>query len=223
MSVGPEMPTISVENYLKAIYHLETRHDRVKTKDIAARLDVSLPSVSSMLQSLAADGLVVHQPYRGATLTERGSRMALSVIRKHRLIEMFLVETLDFSWDEVHAEAEQLEHAISDKVAQRIDEFLGRPQFDPHGDPIPTADGEVFHREAIPLNEAEPPHQFRVARVLDQSPDVLRHLTRLGLTPNATLQVVEVLPIDGQMTLRIDDNEATVSQTIASRLLVTPT
>ena len=93
------MPTISVENYLKAIYHLQSRHQRVKTKDVAARLGVSLPSVSSMLQSLASDGLVEHQPYKGATLTEAGQRAALGVIRKHRLIEMFLVETLDFSWD----------------------------------------------------------------------------------------------------------------------------
>ncbi len=216
------MPTIAIENYLKAIYHLQVRHGRVKTKDIALQLDISLPSVSSMLQSLANDGLVEHQRYRGATLTADGRRAALAVIRKHRLIEMFLVETLDFAWDEVHAEAEQLEHAVSDKLALRIDEFLGHPQFDPHGDPIPTADGEVFHRASIPLNEAEPPQKFRLARVLDQAPDVLRHLTRLGLTPDTAIQVVEVLPFDGQMTLLIEDVEATVSRTLASRLLVTP-
>lgn len=216
------MPTISVENYLKAIYHLQTRHGRVKTKAIATALDVSLPSVSSMLQSLAESGLVEHEPYRGATLSANGRKMALGVIRKHRLIEMFLVETLDYSWDEVHAEAEQLEHAISDQLAQRIDDFLGNPQFDPHGDPIPTADGEVFHRDAIPLNEAEPPNHFKLTRVLDQAPDVLRHLTKLGLTPETDIQVIDVLPFDGQMTLRIEENEATVSRTLASRLLVTP-
>ena len=216
------MPTVSVENYLKTIYHLQTRNPKVKTKDIAALLEVSLPSVSSMLQSLAAEGLVEHEPYRGATLTAAGRRAALAVIRKHRLIEMFLVETLGFSWDEVHAEAKQLEHSVSDKLAQRIDDFLGNPQFDPHGDPIPTAEGEVFHRESIPLNEAQAPQRFRLARVLDQEPDVLRHLTRLGLIPDTAIQVVEVLPFDGQMTLLIDDVEATVSRTLASRLLVTP-
>lgn len=216
------MPTTSVENYLKAIYHLQTRHGKVKTKDIAARLDVSLPSVSSMLQSLAGEGLVQHKPYKGAKLTDDGVIAALQVIRKHRLIEMFLVETLGFSWDEVHAEAELLEHAVSDKLAQRVDDFLGNPQFDPHGDPIPTADGQVFHRDAIPLNEAQPPDKFRITRVLDQQPDVLRHLTKLGLTPNAGIEVLEVLPFDGQMTLRVDDSEATISRTLASRLLVTP-
>ena len=113
---------------------------------------------------------------------------------------------------------------MSDKLARRIADFLGNPQFDPHGDPIPTAEGEVFHRESIPLNEAEPPQRFRLARVLDQTPDVLRHLTKIGLTPNTDIQVVDVLPFDGQMTLRIADNadEATVSRTLASRLLVTP-
>ena len=216
------MPTISVENYLKAIYHLQNQHGKVKTKGLAERLGVSLPSVSSMVQSLAADGLVQHEPYRGTTLTESGQRAALAVIRKHRLIEMFLVDTLDFTWDEVHAEAELLEHAVSDKLAHRICEFLGNPQFDPHGDPIPTADGEVFHRDSIPLNEALPPSRFRLARVLDQAPDVLRHLTRLGLTPDTPIEVLEVLPFDGQMTVLINESEATVSRALASRLLVTP-
>lgn len=216
------MPTISVENYLKAIYTIQTRHGKVKTKAIAERLDVSLPSVSSMLQSLAADGLVEHIPYKGAKLTDHGTKMALNVIRKHRLIEMFLVDTLDYSWDEVHVEAEQLEHSVSDTLAQRIDDFLGNPQFDPHGDPIPTADGKVFHREAFPLNEAEPPNQFMITRVLDQQPDVLRHLTKLGLTPNASIEVLDVLPFDGQMTVRVSDEEATISRTLASLLLVTP-
>ena len=216
------MPTVSAENYLKAIYHLQRMHTKVKTKDIADRLDVSQPSVSSMLQSLAADGLVEHKPYKGTRLTDRGVKTALTVIRKHRLIEMFLVETLGFSWDEVHDEAEQLEHSVSDMLAQRIDDFLGNPQFDPHGDPIPTADGQVFHRDSIPLHEADPGVRLRIARVLDQQPDVLRHLTKLGLTPNAEIEVVEVLPFDGQMTLRVDHGQATISRTLASRLLVTP-
>lgn len=217
------MPTISAENYLKAIYHLQRRHTKVKTKDIADRLDVSQPSVSSMLQSLSSEGLVEHKPYKGTRLTDAGERAALMVIRKHRLIEMFLVETLGYSWDEVHDEAEQLEHSVSDDLAQRIDDFLGNPQFDPHGDPIPTADGQVFHRDSMPLAEAEPAARVRITRVLDQQPDVLRHLTKLGLTPNAEIEVVEVLPFDGQMTLRVSDSQATISRTLASRLLVTPT
>ena len=137
------MTTISVENYLKAIYQLAQLESPVKTKAVADSLDVSLPSVTSMMQSLSGDEMVVYTPYKGVTLTEKGRAAALSVIRKHRLVEMFLVQTLDYTWDEVHAEAEQLEHAISNELAQRMDDFLGNPSFDPHGDPIPTADGEV--------------------------------------------------------------------------------
>jgi DtxR family Mn-dependent transcriptional regulator len=144
------------------------------------------------------------------------------VIRKHRLIEIFLVETLDYEWDEVHAEAEQLEHSVSDKLAQRIDDFLGNPQFDPHGDPIPTADGQIIKRNSIPLNQAIPGQRVRIARVLDQQPDVLRHLTRQKLVPQTEIEVMEVLPFDGQMTVQVGENDVTISRTLASRLLVTP-
>lgn len=216
------MPTISVENYLKAIYHLQENGGKVKTTAVADRLNVSRPSVSNMLQSLSSEGLVDYEPYRGARLTEQGVAAALSVIRKHRLIEIFLVETLDYEWDEVHAEAEQLEHAVSDKLAQRIDDFLGNPQFDPHGDPIPTADGEIFKRNSIPLNQAIPGQRVRIARVLDQQPDVLRHLTQQQLVPSTEIEVLEVLPFDGQMTVRVADEDVTISRTLASRLLVTP-
>lgn len=216
------MPTTTVENYLKAIYHLQEDGAKVKTTAVAERLGVSRPSVSSMLQSLSAEGLVDHEPYRGARLTDQGLIAALSVIRKHRLIEIFLVELLEYDWDEVHAEAEQLEHSVSDKLAQRIDDFLGNPQFDPHGDPIPTADGQIFKRNAIPLNQTVPDQRVRIVRVLDQQPDVLRHLTREGLTPDTEIEVVEVLPFDGQMTVTVGDAMSTISRTLASRLLVTP-
>jgi DtxR family Mn-dependent transcriptional regulator len=216
------MPTISVENYLKAIYHLQEGGRKVKTTELADRLQVSRPSVSNMLQSLASEGLVDYEPYRGARLTNEGLAAALSVIRKHRLIEIFLVETLDYEWDEVHAEAEQLEHSVSDKLAQRIDDFLGNPQFDPHGDPIPTADGQIIKRNSIPLNQAIPGQRVRIARVLDQQPDVLRHLTRQKLVPQTEIEVMEVLPFDGQMTVQVGENDVTISRTLASRLLVTP-
>lgn len=217
------MPTTSVENYLKAIYHLQTgREDRVKTKEVAEQLDISLPSVTSMLKSLAEEGLVDYRPYRGARLTDDGRAEALKVIRSHRLIEVFLVNTLGYSWDEVHDEAERLEHAVSEELVSRIETFLGHPKFDPHGDPIPTADGEIHRPEATPLSEAAESDQLRVERVLDQEPEVLRYLERIGLTPNATFEVVEVLPFDGQMFLRVDDEDASISQVLASRVLVTP-
>jgi len=159
-------------------------------------------------------------PYKGVRLSQDGRHSALKVIRKHRLVEMFLVETLDFTWDEVHAEAELLEHAITDLLAERIDKYLGFPRFDPHGDPIPTADGEIYHPESIALEDTSPGFAGRVVRVLDQDPEVLRHLTRLGLVPDANFEVLDVLEFDGQMKLKIDEHECAVSQKLATRLLV---
>lgn len=216
------MPTTSVENYLKAMYHLQGAGDRVKTKALAEALDVSHASVSNMLQSLAGEDLVDYQRYKGAVLTDEGRATALNVIRKHRLIEMFLVETLSYTWDEVHHEAENLEHSVSDQLAQRIDDFLGNPQFDPHGDPIPTADGKIHHLEAHPLAETSPGEDVIFTRVLDQNPQLLRYLSGLGLSPGTRLQVLSVEAYDGLMDVQIDGGEgATLSRTVASRLLVT--
>ena len=216
------MPTTSAENYLKAIYsRQEEENRRVKTKEIADDLDISLPSVSGMLKSLAENGLVEYEPYHGVRLTDEGRTMALRVIRNHRLIEVFLIQTLGYSWDEVHSEAERLEHAVSDKLVERIDAFLKFPRFDPHGDPIPTAEGELHQREMINLVEAEPGMQLRVERVLDQTPEVLRYLDRIGLRPGAQLRVEEVLSFDGQMFLEIDDEEVSISERLAGKMLVT--
>ena len=216
------MPTVSVENYLKAIYHLEGQGDeRVKTKQLADELDISHSSVTSMLKSLGRDGLVDYEPYKGARLTDEGVHSALKVIRNHRLIEIFLVKTLDFEWDEVHDEAERLEHSMSDKLADRIDEFLGRPKFDPHGDPIPTAEGEITDLDGVPLDEVDAGQRARIKRVLDQDPEVLRYLDSIGLTPNTEITIEEVVPIDGQMSIRVGDETQSVSKTLASRLLVT--
>ncbi len=216
------MPTTSAENYLKVIHsHQGTERRRVKTKEIADKLEVSLPSVSGMLKSLSKDGLVEYEPYKGARLTDEGRTMALKVIRNHRLIEVFLVQTLGYSWDEVHAEAERLEHAVSDQLVERIDGFLNHPKFDPHGDPIPTAEGELQHREMINLSDAEPEMQVQVERVLDQTPEVLRYLDRNGLRPGAVFTIEEVLSFDGQMFLRVGDDDVTISERLAGKMLVT--
>jgi DtxR family Mn-dependent transcriptional regulator len=193
---------------------------RVKTKELAERLEISLPSVTSMLKTLAEEGMVNYRPYKGARLTEAGTKAALRVIRNHRLIEVFLIQTLGYSWDEVHDEAERLEHAVSEKLVSRIDEFLGCPKFDPHGDPIPTAEGEIHRPETMPLSDATPGSRYRVERVLDQEPDVLRYLDKIGLTPSETFEVVEILSFDGQMFLKVDGVDATISRSLASRLLV---
>ncbi|RDV39252.1 metal-dependent transcriptional regulator [Bradymonadaceae bacterium TMQ3] len=216
------MPTISVENYLKAVFHLQGDTDeRVKTKALAEHLDISLPSVTGMLKSLADEGLVDYVPYRGALLSEAGRRMALRVIRNHRLIEVFLMKTLDYSWDEVHAEAERLEHAVSDTLVARIEQALGFPRFDPHGDPIPSADGEILRRDVMPLSAATAGMRVRVERVLDQTPEVLRYLDRIGLRPGGLVYVREVLSFDGQMFLTLNNEDVSVSESLAAKMLVT--
>lgn len=217
------MPTTSVENYLKAIQHLQgDGAERVKTKEIADALVISLPSVTAMLQSLATDGLVDYEPYRGVRLTEQGSMAALKVIRNHRLVEVFLAHTLGMRWDEVHAEAERLEHALSDKLADRIDAFLGHPPFDPHGDPIPTADGRVRQHKAGSLLDVLPLRRVRIVRVLDQASEVLQYLDTLGLRPNVDVELVVAHPFDGPLELQVGGAEGTVtiSRALAGRLLV---
>ena len=216
------MPTASVENYLKAIYKLSRRRDlRVKTKEIADELQISLPSVTSMVKSLAQDGLLDYERYKGVTLTSRGEQSALCVIRKHRLVELFLVETLDYDWDEVHQEAERLEHAISNDLAARIDAFLSYPRFDPHGDPIPTADGQIHHSDAIPLDQVEVGARVSVERVLDQDPRVLRYLKRINWVPGCQGRVDEILPFDGQVFVALTSQDrVSLSAALASRILV---
>ena len=216
------MPSTSVEDYLKAIYQLGLSGERVKTKELAEHLEISLPSVTSMLKGLGQEGLVDYRAYKGVRLTEEGRQIALSVIRNHRLIEAFLVRTLGYSWDEVHEEAERMEHAVSDKLVDRIDRYLSYPRFDPHGDPIPDATGEIIDRETEPLSEVEAGAWVHLERVLDQTPEVLRHLDRLGLRPHANLEVVEVLAFDGQMELRVESTGegVSISRQLASRVLV---
>lgn len=216
------MPTISVENYLKAIYHLEAEtSDRVKTKDLADALGLTLPSATNMLKSLAQDDLVDYQAYRGARLTARGRRQALRVIRNHRLIESFLVQVLGYGWDEVHEEAELLEHAISDRLADRIDAYLAHPGFDPHGDPIPTAEGEVHRRATGTLLEVTPGEPAQVSRVLDQSPEVLRHLQELGVVPGSRVVVESLEPFDGPCMVQLPSGSLRpLSRRLASRILV---
>lgn len=216
------MPTISVEDYLKTIYHLERRSEgRIKTKALAAALHISPPSVTSMMKSLAEEGYIDYEPYQGFKLSAKGERHALKVIRKHRLVELFLVETLGYTWDEVHAEAERLEHAISDELAHRIERYLSYPRVDPHGDPIPDAHGVIHESLAVPLDRVSAPARVVMERVLDQDPEVLRYLERISLTPGRACLVREVLPFDGQMFLELEGGcETALSQALAARIMV---
>ncbi len=183
--------TEAQEDYLKHLFLLEEAlGGPVPTQALAERLSVKPPSVTEMLKKLKALGLLEHEPYRGARLTERGRRVALEVLRHHRLLEAYLHQALGYGWEEVHQEAERLEHVISEDLEERIAEYLGHPPFDPHGDPIPTKDLTLPSSKALPLTEA-PLGRARVARALAQDRGTLNLLARLGLVPGKPLRILE--------------------------------
>lgn len=191
-----------VEDYLKAVFHEGTRSDgTATTSGLAAQLGVAAPSVSAMLKRLEADDLVRRSPDQ-VELTAHGRRHALDVVRRHRLLEVFLVQVLDVPWDEVHAEAEVLEHALSPRLEARIDALLGHPTRDPHGDPIPPASGEHVEDWATPLALAPPGCDFHVERVSDRDSDALRHLAALGIGPGSLLRVGDWAPFGGPLEVR---------------------
>jgi len=191
-SYRARMPTATVEDYLKQILREEQGQAgaRVPTGRLARALAVTPGTVTSMVKTLSDDGLVDYEAYGGVHLTEEGRVLALHVLRRHRLIELFLVRTVGMDWSEVHAEAERLEHAVSDRLVELIDALLGRPEVDPHGDPIPTVDGEVGVAQHGTLAELVVGRRGRVARIVDQEPSFLRLVERLGLQPGARVKVV---------------------------------
>ncbi len=185
------MLSASVEDYAKAIYVLESRHGVASTNALAERLEVSAPAVSAMVKKLASLGYVSHVRYRGVRLTAEGRRVALEVLRHHRLLETYLVEELGVPWEQVHAEAEVLEHVLSEGLEERIAAKLGEPTHDPHGDPIPAADGTVEEGSTVPLSALEVGGRGRFVRVSDSDPALLRELADRNLRPGDTLEVVE--------------------------------
>jgi DtxR family transcriptional regulator, Mn-dependent transcriptional regulator len=197
--------TRAIEDYVKAIYLLQQEHCQVTTSLLAEQLGFAPPSVTSMLQKLAKLDLVAYTPYQGVVLTEDGQRIALEVLRHHRLLELFLVTKLGYSWEEVHAEAEVLEHVISETLEARIAALLGHPTTDPHGDPIPAADGTLPFNTCQPLPSLPLGATSQVSRVTDQHPDHLRYLAALGLIPGATVTMRARAPFDGPLTLSVGD------------------
>lgn len=188
------MPSLTVENYLKAVLQISMKSDKdwVSTGSLAAALDVSPGTVTSMLKTLSDSNLAVYKPYEGVQLTESGRTLALRMVRRHRLIELFLVQTLQLGWDQVHDEAENMEHSVSDFLIDRIDEYLEHPTTDPHGAPIPASDGEMRSSidQSIPLLECPIGARFRFVRVVNQEPELLRYLANSGfeLGSEAVLQ-----------------------------------
>jgi DtxR family Mn-dependent transcriptional regulator len=193
----------SQEDYLKALYLVRREGRRVTTSELSARLAVSPASAAEMLGRLSALGLVVHDRYRGAELTPAGEEVAVEMVRHHRLLEMYLAEMLGYRWDEVHEEAERLEHFISERMEERIYDALGRPALDPHGDPIPTVDGRVNPGRHRPLTECRPGERLIVRRVSDREADKLRELARLGIGLGSVLEVLAESVFEGPITVRV--------------------
>ncbi len=210
--------TVAVQDYLKAIYVLESSGERVTTSALARRMGVSAPSATAMTKRLDELGLVERLPYRGVALTDEGRRGALEVVRHHRLLERYLVDRLGLSLDEVHAEAELLEHALSEELEAKIDKELGFPTHDPHGDPIPDSELRLIHGESRSLLDLEPGAHGSIARVPDGDSELLRYLGELGLVPDASVEMVAHAPFGGPVTVRTSSGEHAISRELADRI-----
>jgi DtxR family Mn-dependent transcriptional regulator len=215
------MATSTVEDYIKRIYlEQQAGPDLVPFGRLASAMDVVPGTVTTMVKALADSGLVGYEPRQGVRLTSAGEKLALHVLRRHRLIELFLVRVLRFDWSEVHDEAEELEHAVSERLIERIDELLGRPGFDPHGDPIPDAAGRVTERNLQPLSSARSSGRGAIARIADQDAEFLRYATERGLVPGAILVVEDVDPMGESVRVMVGERSLTLGRTAAAKILV---
>ena len=213
----------STEDYLKAIYKLEDEGP-VPTKALASQLGIAPASVTEMTKRLAERGLLEREPYKGATLTEAGKKVALEVLRHHRLLELYLKEEIGHSWEELHEEAERLEHHISEAFEDRLDELLGYPTRDPHGHPIPTRSGEIEEVATDRLADLEVGQHAVICHLADDDPALLDHLEERGLLPEAALEVVEAEAFEGPLTVRVEGHEPQlVGRVVARSIFVRPT
>ncbi|MCA9926653.1 MAG: metal-dependent transcriptional regulator [Anaerolineales bacterium] len=211
----------AIEDYMKTIFALSQEESPVSTSRIAEAREVKPASATSMIQRLAKLKLVDYAKHYGVTLTPSGKRLALEVIRHHRLLELYLIEALGFSWDEVHEQADVLEHVISEKLEERIAAALNHPEFDPHGDPIPTKDGTMPEVETQPLSMVPENTAVRIARVVDDSnSEMLRYLAGLGLMPGTAVTLLRVEPFDGPLTVEIGGEQKIIGFNVATSILV---
>jgi DtxR family Mn-dependent transcriptional regulator len=214
--------TAPAEDYLKAIYELERDGAAAETSEIASRLAIAPASVSGMVQRLAGQGFVKHERYHGVRLTKAGRAAALRTLRRHRILECYLTQVLQYDWAGVHDEAERLEHAASDELIERMAVALGDPVVDPHGAPIPTRDGSVDETRHRSLADLAPGETARVLRVSDEDGAFLRHLAALGITPGAEVEVADRAPYDGPLTVQVGDDMRAIGLTTAARVIVAP-
>jgi len=215
----------SVEDYLKAVYQITEREPDAATSDIAERLGVAPASVTGMIKRLAESGLLEHEPYRGARLTERGRQAALAVMRRHRIIESYLINKLAYDWSSVHEEAERLEHAVSDELIERMAFALGEPRYDPHGAPIPTRDGVIERPSYLRLADVSEGARVTLRQVGDDDSERLRYLKGIGLVPMVEMQVLDKQPFGGPITVRVgttDTRDRVIGPELAASLFVEP-
>ncbi|RMD92146.1 MAG: metal-dependent transcriptional regulator [Calditrichaeota bacterium] len=210
----------AIEDYLKIIYKLAASGKKVSTSAIAKKMGVAQASVTGMLKKLADMKLLEYSPYRGVSLTEAGTKIALETIRHHRLLELYLKEAMGYSWDRVHDEAEHLEHHISEEFEEKMDEFLGRPTVDPHGAPIPTKDGKIRSDKFKVLSNVKPGSHAIIRRVSDDDPEKLRYLGELNLYPNTEIEVVRREPFNGPTQIKLGDKLHYLSRELCDAIYV---
>ncbi len=212
----------AMEDYLKAIYQSSSEDDRVSTTQLAEKMGCSAASVTNMLQKLSELKMVLYEPYQGVVLTSAGQKVALEIVRHHRLIELYLADVLGYSWDKVHDEAEKLEHVISEEFEEKIDKALGYPTTDPHGDPIPTREGHIEEEHSHSLWEISALEIVRVHRVSDSDPEVLRYLAEIGVFPEVEISVLKKAPFNGPIHIEVNHTEHSLSEELARQIFVIP-
>jgi len=210
----------SKEDFLKAVYVLQQSSERVSTNALADALNIAAPSVTDMARRMEVDGMVEYQKYRGVRLTEKGERHALHVLRRHRLLELYLVNELGYELQEVHKEAEDLEHAVSDRFVEAIATKLGHPSVDPHGDPIPTADGVITQRNLVALTQLPLNTTATVSRLKADENEMLQHILDRGFKLGAVVYLTALDPFDGPLTAQVDNHECVIGYGVAATILV---
>lgn len=215
------MISLTEENYLKALYRLSQEKQEIVVKDIADSLSIKMPTVNSMVKKLAEKKFIKYEKYKAIELTDKGRKQALTILRKHRLTELFLTKVMDLGWEEVHDIAEQIEHIQSDRFFIRVDEMLGHPQFDPHGEPIPDSNGKLPVYKSIPLSEGQLNKQYKLAGVANHDPSFLQFLDALHLTLGATIEIKEIQEFDKSMGVKLNNKQKTIfSNTVCRNLMV---
>ena len=214
------MPSQSKEDYLKNIYHIQEGGHKVNTGSLASALSISPASVSEMVNKLSKQGLIDNIPYHGFKLTNEGEKISLNLIRKHRLLEVFLHEHLHYEWDEVHEEAEKLEHVCSNMFINKLEEYLGYPKFDPHGDPIPDKNRKIAPTHYRLLVNTEPGKEYIIAKVKDSSIEILQYLTRIGIKLNSKITLNEKIDFDGSVVITLAGRKILLSKVMAEQIFV---